>query len=398
VWAAGVASFLTDVSSEMLLALLPLFLANALGVRTHVIGLVEGVAESTASLVNVGSGALSDRLRARKALAVAGYALSALAKPLFYVAGSWAAVAAVRWADRVGKGVRGAPRDALVADSIDAAARGLAFGLQRALDTAGAALGIAIALAVVWLSQRGEVALGAATFRSVVLASLLPAALGVAVLAFGARDVPRRAEGSETPRLGLRGLGRPFLVYLAIAAVADLGNSSDAFLVLRAQERGVPVVGILAMLLAFNVVYAAVATPAGALSDRLGRRRLIAAGWLVYAAIYLGFGLAQNAAQVWALFVGYGVYYGLFFGTARALVADLVPPALRGTAYGTWHAVLGLVDLPASLVAGILWQGIGAWPGFGAAAPFFFGAAMALLAAVLLGLCGWAFPARPAAS
>jgi MFS family permease len=384
VWAAGLASFLTDVSSEMVLALLPLFLANALGVRTNLIGLVEGVAESTASLVKVGSGALSDRLRARKALAVAGYALSALAKPCFYLAGSWGAVAAVRWADRVGKGVRTAPRDALVADSIDDSLRGLAFGFQRALDTAGAALGIGVALAVVWLTQRGERALGAETFRNVVLFSVIPGVLGVAVLAFGARDVPGPTAGDAPPRLGLRGLGRPFLVYLGIAAIADLGNSSDAFVVLRAQERGVSVVGILAMLLAFNGVYAAVATPAGALSDRLGRGRVIAAGWLLYSAIYLGFGLAQTAAQVWLLFVGYGVYYGLFFGTARALVADLVPPNLRGTAYGTWHAVLGLVDLPASLVAGILWQGIGTWPGFGASAPFFFGAAMSLVAALLL--------------
>jgi MFS family permease len=385
---------LNDVSSEMVLSLLPLFLANALGVRTGVIGLIEGVAESTSSLVKVGSGAVSDRLRARKALAVGGYALSALARPFFYGAGSWGAVAAVRWLDRIGKGVRSAPRDALVADSIEGETRGLAFGTQRAFDTAGAAVGIGIALGVVWLAQRGELTLGAGTFRSLVLVSILPAVLAVAVLALGARDVPLSEPSDPPRRLGLGALPRAFLVYLAIAAVADLGNSSDAFLVLRAQERGISVTGILTMLLAFNAVYALVSAPAGALSDRLGRRSVIVAGWLVYAAIYLGFAFAERAAEIWVLFVGYGVYYGLFFGTARALVADLVPPALRGTAYGAWHAVLGLIDLPASLVAGILWQGIGAWPGLGASAPFLFGAATSLLAALLL--AAWRPAAPPA--
>jgi MFS family permease len=384
----------------MVLNVLPLFLANALGVRTHVIGLVEGVAEATASLVKLGSGALSDRLGARKPLAVAGYALSALAKPGFAVAGSWLAVAGVRWADRVGKGIRTAPRDALVADSVGSGERGLSFGFQRAADTAGATLGLAIALAVVWLAQRGEVALGAGTFRTLALASVVPAVLGVGVLALGAREVPRApraAAGAPAPR-GLRGLGRPFLVYLALAGLFDLGNSSDAFLVLRAQERGVPVVGILAMLVAFNAVYAAVATPAGALSDRLGRRRLIALGWAVYAAIYLGFALARDAWHVGALWVGYGVYYGLFFGSSKALVADLVPPERRGTAYGAYHALLGLLDLPASLVAGVLWQGIGGWPGFGPSAPFLFGAATAGLAAGLLVASGRIFPTKGRAS
>ena len=382
-WATSLASFFMDVSSEMVLNLLPLFLSNTLGVRTHVIGLIEGVAEATASLLKVFSGWLSDRWRARKWIAVAGYGLSALSKPFFYVADTWGAVAAVRWADRVGKGIRTAPRDALVADSIAEGQRGLAFGFQRAADTAGAMLGLLIALAVVWLSQRRAVALGAETFRAVVLISVLPAVLAVLSLAVGARDVPvGRASGA--PRVALRSLGRPFLVYLSIAGLFDLGNSSDAFLALRAQERGVSVVGILGMLAVFNGVYALVSTPAGSLSDRLGRRRVIVAGWLVYAAIYLGFGLAQTGGQIWALYAGYGVYYGLAFGTSKALIADLVPEPLRGTAYGTYGAVLGILDLPASLLAGVLWQGIGAWNGFGAPAPFLFGSGMALLAAILL--------------
>ena len=382
-WATSLASFFMDVSSEMVLNILPLFLANVLGVRTHLIGLIEGVAEATASLLKVFSGWLSDRLRARKWIAVAGYGLSAASKPFLYVAGTWGAVAAVRWADRAGKGIRTAPRDALIADSIAEGQRGLAFGFQRAADTAGAMLGLLVALAVVWLSQRSAVTLGADAFRVVVLISVLPAALAVLSLAIGARDVAVDRE-SRGPRFALRSLGRPFLIYLAIASLFDLGNSSDAFLALRAQERGVSVVGILGMLAVFNGVYALVSTPAGSVSDRLGRRRVIVAGWLVYAAIYLGFGLAQSGWQVGALYAGYGVYYGLAYGTAKAMIADLVPEAQRGTAYGTYSAALGILDLPASFLAGVLWQGIGGWGGFGAPAPFLFGSAMALLAAILL--------------
>lgn len=384
-WAVSITSFLTDVSSEMVINLLPLYLANVLGVRTSVIGLIEGVAEATASLLKLFSGWFSDRIGGRKWVAVAGYGLSTAAKPFFLVANTWQRVAAVRWADRVGKGIRTAPRDALVADSVTAANRGLAFGLHRAADTAGAAVGILIALLVVWWTQSGALALDARTFRTIVVISLVPAVAAVVVLAVLTRDVAvssRRA----LPRFGLRGLGRPFLTFLLIVGLFDLGNSSDAFLVLRAQERGLNVVGVLAMLLAFNLVYALVSTPAGSLSDRIGRRRLLIGGWLAYAAIYLGFGLATAGWQVWLLYVVYGVYYGLAYGTAKAFVADLVPAALRGTAYGTYNALLGLIDLPASLIAGILWQGVGGWSGFGPSAPFLFGALLALIAAVAMAL------------
>lgn len=374
-----------DISSEMVLNILPLFLANVLGVRTSVIGLIEGVAEASASLLKLFSGWLSDRLRARKWLAVAGYAVSALAKPFFFVANAWPAVAAVRWVDRVGKGVRTAPRDALVADSIDKSQRGMAFGFHRAADTAGAMLGLIIALGVVWLAQAGSAELGRTTFQTVVVVSLIPAILAVVSLAIGAKDVPVAAT-RRAPRISVRGLGRRFLLFLVIVGIFDLGNSSDAFLVLRAQERGLNVTGILGMLVTFNFVYTFVSTPAGTLSDRIGRRRVLVGGWLVYAAIYLGFALAGAGWHVWALYAVYGVYYGLSYGTAKAMVADLVPETLRGTAYGTYNAVLGILDFPASLVAGILWQGIGKWDGFGPSAPFYFGAALALTAAGLMAL------------
>lgn len=385
VWAVSLTSFFMDISSEMVLNILPLFLSNVLGVKTNVIGLIEGVAEATASLLKATSGWLSDRLRARKWLAVGGYALSAFSKPFFYVANSWGAVAGIRWADRVGKGVRTAPRDALVADSIDERNRGLAFGFHRAADTGGAAMGLIIALGVVWLAQAGSRELSRLTFQRVVLISLVPAFLAVLSLAVGARDVPVTGRPS-IPRFAFRGLGRRFCIFMVIVGLFDLGNSSDAFLVLRAQERGLSVIGVLGMLITFNLVYALVSTPAGSLSDRVGRRRLIVGGWLVYAAIYLGFALAGKGWHVWVLYAIYGIYYGLTYGTAKAMVADIVSGELRGTAYGTYNAVLGILDFPASLIAGLLWQGVGAWPGFGPSAPFFFGGAMALAAALLMAL------------
>jgi MFS family permease len=383
VWAVSLTSFFMDISSEMVINILPLFLSNVLGVKTSVIGLIEGIAEATASLLKVFSGWLSDRLRARKWLAVSGYAMSTLSKPLFYFANSWGAVAGVRWADRVGKGIRTAPRDALVADSIDERHRGLAFGFHRAADTGGAVLGLLIAIGVVWLTQAGGMALSRSTFQTVVLISLVPAFLAVLSLAIGARDVPV-TKVRERPRISFRGLGRRFATFMLIVGIFDLGNSSDAFLVLRAQERGLSVVGVLGMLITFNLVYTLLSTPAGSLSDRIGRRRVIVGGWLVYATIYLGFALAGQGWHVWVLYALYGIYYGLAYGTTKAMVADIVPEELRGTAYGTYNAVLGILDFPASLIAGVLWQGVRSWDGFGPSAPFFFGAALALTAAVLM--------------
>ncbi len=381
-WVASATSFLTDISSEMVINILPLFLSAVLGVKTNIIGIIEGIAEATSSILKVFSGWLSDRLRTRKWLAVAGYGLSALAKPFFYFANSWGAVAGVRWADRVGKGVRTAPRDALVADNVKPEQRGLAFGLHRAADTAGALLGILIAAFIVWKLQAGSSVLAEHTFRTVVLISLIPAFLAVIVLAVGTKEVKVEGEVHKV-RISLKGLGRNFIVFLVIVGIFDLGNSSDAFLVLRAQERGMSALNILIMLAAFNLIYTVISTPAGALSDKLGRRRLIIGGWIVYALIYLGFALAQSAVQIWLLYAAYGLYYGMAYGTAKAMVADLVPAEMRGTAFGTYNAILGILDFPASVIAGLLWSGAGTWKGFGPSAPFFFGAGMALLAVVL---------------
>lgn len=383
IWILTIGSFLTDISSEMIVYLIPLFLANVLGVQTAAIGLIEGVAETTASLLKLISGRLSDWLGQRKSLTVGGYALSTLAKPFLVLANSWTAVLLVRFTDRVGKGIRTAPRDALIADSIEPERRGWAFGIHRAGDTFGAALGLIIAFTVVWLTQGNALTLEANTFHRLVWLSFIPAALAVVALAFGLQEKKGviGAPGTTGP-WGWQELGRPFKGFLLLVLLFTLGNSSDAFLVLRAQERGQSVLGVMGMLITFNLVYAFVSSPASTLSDKIGRKRLLVAGWLLYAFIYAGFAFAQTSGQVWVLFGLYGIYYGLTEGSAKAFVADLVPANQRGTAYGLFNAAVGLAALPASLIAGLLWQGAGRWAGFGAQAPFAWGAALALCAAL----------------
>jgi MFS family permease len=395
VWAVTLTSFLTDISSEMLFNLLPIFLFSVLGVRTNLIGVIEGTADSAASLLKLASGWLSDRSGRRKPLAVMGYCLSSLAKPFLYIATTWTGVLAVRFGDRLGKGIRTAPRDALVADSVEANQRGLAFGLHRAGDTAGAVIGLGIALAVVLGRGGMGTDLSRSTFQVIVLLSLIPAITAVFVLALGAREPAssQAAKAHVDPLIqemqvqGERRLrsNRPFMFFLFIIVLFTLGNSSDAFLILRARNAGLSVAGVLGMMLSFNLVYAALAAPAGALSDKLGRRRLLWVGWSIYAVTYLGFALANAGWQTWLLMGVYGVYYALTEGVARAYLADLVPADLRGTAYGILHAAIGVAALPASVLAGVLWQGIGDWTGWGPTAPFYFGAVLAICALVLLG-------------
>lgn len=382
----GMVSFLTDVSSEMVFTLMPLFLANILGVTTVIIGLIEGLADSIASVVRVVSGWLSDRTGKRKPVTFAGYALSTMAKPFMYFASTWSMVLGIRFADRLGKGIRTAPRDALVADSATLESRGKAFGFHRAMDTSGAVLGLVIAAIVVFLTQKGALELAQGTYQSLVLIGIIPAILAL-FLFFFIKEAKQpewtfdgRTATAEEQATGRKnapsGFTMRFKIFLAIIFLFTLGNSSDAFLVLRAQNLGSPVFSILVMLVLFNVVYAGISTPAGILSDRLGRRRLILLGWLIYGVTYLGFALASSPWHVWLLFLLYGTYYGLAEGVARALVADLVPENKRGTAYGIFHTVVGLTLLPASVIAGWLWNTISP------AAPFYFGAGLALLAMV----------------
>ncbi len=379
VYVTAAASLLTDISSEMVVHLLPLFLANVLNTPIALIGLIEGAAETTASLAKLFSGWLSDRLDNRKWLTVGGYALSLLAKPPLAVAGAWPAVFSARFADRLGKGIRTAPRDALIAGSVASTQRGDAFGFQRAGDTLGAFLGIGLAMLVVYLTQQAGSLLTTQTFQSLVWLSMLPIAVAVVVLAIGLQEIhTARGAGARRPRLSLAAFNGRFRWVLLCVAIFTLVNSADAFIVLLAQAQGANVLATLSMLLVFNGVYTLLAQPLGKLSDRIGRLRMITAGWLLYAAVYLAFALSRSIWAIALLWALYGVYYALTAGAIKALVADLVPDEQRGSGYGWINATTGIVALPASLIAGSLWQV------YGAAAPFLFGAALAALAAVLM--------------
>jgi MFS family permease len=387
--AVSLGSLFTDISSEMIFHLLPLYLTNVLGAKTAVVGLIEGVAESTASLTRLFSGWLSDRLGKRKGLTVFGYSLSAVAKPFFLIADSWPLVLLLRFADRLGKGIRTAPRDALVADSVRAESRGFGFGLHRAADTLGATIGLGIAAAVAYAAGPSAASLSAETFHLVIWISIIPAVLGVVSLMLIARDVPaadkpKPAAGDSGPKPAPRRAFSPQLIgFFIVIALFTLGNSSDSFLVLRAQDRGLSVFQVMLAIFVFNIVYTLVSMPAGRRSDKIGRGRVLVAGWLVYGLVYLGFAVAGASWQIWILYALYGLYYAMVEGTARAYVADLAAAEHRGTAYGVFNAAVGIMAFPASLIAGVLWQGALGWRGFGAAAPFFFGSAMALVAVAL---------------
>ena len=375
--ALGVVTLLNDLSSEVAVRTLPLFLANVLGVKAGIIGLIEGLAESTATLLKVVSGVLADRVGKKKALALWGYGLSGFTKPLLFFATGWPLVLVVRVLDRIGKGIRTAPRDALIADVTAPEDRGRAFGFNKAMDKAGAVAGLVLAAGLLYFGGTGQVALARENYQALVLLSVVPGIASVFVLARWVRERPASPSvQASSVRLAWQALDGRFRAYLVLLVIFTLGNSSDAFLMLRAQTLGFQPVEIFLLLAAFNLVITLSSTPAGALSDRLGRRGLIVAGWAIYAVIYLGFAVASSAWHVWALYLGYGLYYGAFQGAASALVADLVPPELRGTAYGLFNGAIGVVALPASLLAGLLWD----W--YGPPAPFLAGGVLALMAAV----------------
>jgi MFS family permease len=352
--ALGLVSLLSDVASEMIYPLLPLFLTSVLGASAAAIGTIEGFAESVASLLKLASGWLSDRVR-RKPLVLFGYGLAAIVRPLIGVATSVSQVMAIRISDRVGKGVRTSPRDALLADSVDASIRGRAFGFHRASDNMGAVLGPLVA----WvLLQWVHVPL-----RSAFLWAVIPGALSVVVLILFVKEKSLAAESRSAgpaqsrPKVP-RGqpLGSAFWKYQAVLLVFTLGCSTDAFLLLRASHLGVPMSMIPLLWAVHNLVKSLTNIPGGALSDRIGRKPLLIAGWIWYAIVYLLFGRATSQWQIWALFLMYGLYFGLTEGVESAMVADLVPAARRGTAYGWYNLTIGLGALPASVIFGIVWD------------------------------------------
>jgi MFS family permease len=405
--ALGFVSLFTDISSEMLVYLIPLYLANVLLAPAAVIGLIEGVAESTASTLKLISGALSDRMSRRRLLVGIGYGTSVVAKALYLVAGAWPVVLLGRVGDRLGKGIRTSPRDALIADSTAPENRGVAYGLHRAMDTTGAFAGVLVAAAVIWVTEGDATKLTSEAFRILVLLALIPGVLAIATIFIGVRDVPRAVAAAPAParaaaapaapvapvapvaisslphrivgdRAQWRRFPRPFWLFMLANALFTLGNSSDAFLALRSQNLGLTLLALLLTIVAFNATNAIVAWPAGALSDRIGRRGLIALAWLIYAGCYAGFAVAASAVWVVPLWIAYGTYYALSEGVGKALVADLAPTELRATAFGILNSVQGLMILPASVVAGLLWSLIAP------AAPFWFGSACAGAAVVLL--------------
>jgi len=368
-------SFLTDASSEIIYPLLPIFLTTVLGAPASAIGAIEGAAETTSALLKLASGWWSDQVSRRKPLVVFGYALASLARPLVAVAQSATQVLAIRLTDRVGKGIRGAPRDALIAESVDPSIRGRAFGFHRAADHAGAVVGPLIAFA---LLQWQHIPL-----RTVFLLAAIPGVLSVIVLVVGVREPPRErhlASPSPAKQAPLRGvaLGRQFWMFFASVLLFTLGNSTDAFLILRANQLGVSVAAIPLLWAALHVVKSAASMPGGALSDRLGRKPVILAGWAVYGAVYFAFGRASEAWHAWALFLGYGLFFGLTEGTERAMVADLVLQERRGTAFGWYNLAIGIGALPASLLFGLIWDRLGP------RAAFDVGAGLAVAAALVL--------------
>jgi MFS family permease len=383
--ALGAVSFLTDLSSEMIYPLLPVFLSATLGASAVALGVVEGAAESVASLLKLVSGWWSDRLARRKPLVVAGYTLASVVRPLVGLATSAGQVLAIRVADRVGKGLRSSPRDALITDAVDPRARGRAFGFHRAADHAGALLGPLVAFALLgWAGME---------MRELFLWAAVPGALAVATLIFGVRERragpggdPDEARGEppapapipDEPPVPARPLPKGFWRFLGIITLFTLGNATDAFLLLRATDLGVPVALVPVLWAFLHLVKAVSSTPGGALSDRLGRKPLIVAGWLLYAAVYAGFAYAGAAWHVWALFAVYGLYHGLVEGAERALVADLVGTGHRGAAFGWYHLAIGIAALPASVLFGWLWM---TWS---PAVAFGTGAALAGAAALLL--------------
>ena len=370
--ALGAVSFFTDASSEMIYPLLPLFITSTLGASAVFVGAIEGAADSVSALLKLASGWLSDRTKRRKPLVVAGYTLASAVRPLVAMAQSATQVLLIRVTDRVGKGIRGAPRDALIADSVDPPLRGRAFGFQRAADHAGAVVGPLIVYLL--LSQRNV------EIRTIFWLAAIPAALAVFTLIVGVREVARVTPSAPLAPLAPSApsalLGSRFFAYLAVLLLFTLGNSTDAFLLLRASELGIGTALLPVLWAMLHLTKSASSTPGGILSDRHGRKPVIVAGWIVYALVYLMFGHASNAWHIWALFAVYGLYFGLTEGAERALVADLVPASRRGAAFGWYNLAIAAGALPASIIFGAIYDR------FGAATAFTVGAAAALLASI----------------
>lgn len=370
----GLVSFFSDFSSEMVYPLIPLYLTAAFGATPALVGIIEGIAESLASLLRVFSGYVTDKYHQKKKLAFAGYSTGLIYKIALMLAGSWMGVLAARVIDRIGKGIRTAPRDVLVSESADQDSLGKAFGIHKALDMAGSAAGILTAyFLLAGLNGRNI------DYKNFFLLSMIPAVFGlVALLLVKEKRTAKTPQKREAFWKNAKTISGNLKLYLVVAFLFTLGNSSNTFLLLRAKSIGYTDQNVVLLYLLYNAVAALLSIPMGKLSDKIGRKKLLVGGYLIFAAVYLGFALATNAATMVGLFVLYGIYTAMTAGVERAYIAEISPQELKGTMLGLHSTIVGVALLPASVIAGFLWTG------FGAFAPFTFGALLALLAALLL--------------
>ncbi len=367
----GLISFFGGISQDLIVPILPIYLATVLHLDKSFIGLTEGLVTSSASIFKIVSGYLSDRFRSRKSIVFVGYLLSLIGRPLLALTASPTAVLLFRFMDGVGKGIKDSPKDALIADTTTSATRGRSFGIARMLDTFGSVVGPLVLFVILYLLRDNDL-----KYHYIFFIAAIPLFFTLAILQIYVKETPLKEKIiSEVPSSML---SRKYYLFLAIMVVFTLGNSSDTFLILRAQNVGVAILAIPLVYALFNFFYASASVPLGSLSDRIGREKVIIMGWLAYALAYLGFAVAAQTYQIWLLFAFYGIYYATTEGVAKALIADLVVSEHRGKAYGIYNSVIGLIALPASVIAGFLWDSVNP------SAPFFFGAAMAGIATILL--------------
>lgn len=380
VWALSLVALLNDTSSEIIYPLLPAFLALSLGASPFAIGLIEGFAESVASLLKLVSGYLSDRFGTRKLPVFMGYSLAAIMRPMLAFVTSWPQVLVVRMADRVGKGIRGAPRDALIAEGVPKNERGFAFGFNRAADHLGAVLGPVAGFVLLSIFAANTASPTIAEYETVFLFASIPVVFGLVIIGFFVTEKARTPNEPhvEPPNFSLRGFDSNFKRYLLVVAMFTLSNSTDAFLLLRAADAGISPVVLPLLWMTLHVSKVVSSLVGGDLSDRFGRKTLIIGGWLIYAAVYAGFAFVNSPWQCWALFILYGAYFGMTEGVEKAFVADMVPEEKRGTAYGLYNLAFGITVFPASLLFGLTWNN------FGAAAAFIASACVSVLAILLL--------------
>lgn len=366
--ALGFVSLLNDAASEMIYPLLPIFLTSVLGVGAGALGIIEGIAESTASLLKLVSGWISDKIRKRKFLVLIGYALAALGRPVIAITKTWWQVAVIRFIDRFGKGVRTSPRDALISISTPGKIKGKAFSLHRAMDHTGAIIGPLTALALLKFGM---------SLKNLFMWALLPGVITILIVVFFVREKKVKAQ-SEKIDFSFSLLSKNFRIYLLILILFTLGNSSDAFLILKAKDAGISVALIPLLWIVLHFVKMIISVPGGIWSDRVGRRKVIITGWIVYALIYLGFGLSSATFHIWVLFALYGIYFGLTEGVEKAFVSDLMDEKFQGTAFGFYHLAVGISAFPSSVIFGFIWQK------FGSLVAFSYGASLAGLASILL--------------